>query len=361
MKHRPDVIEKRWLGDYKTPSLELRAADGGLPKVVGHAAVFGRTSQNLGGFVEAVAPGAFTKTIQEADVRGLVNHDPNIILGRNTADTLTLLEDVTGLWYEIDPPDTVASRDWITLMERGDITQSSFAFRPIDVEWGLTPDEFPLRTLKEVALYDVSPVTYPAYLDTDAGVQRQAALADLAERRSLRLEEVIDLAAHGELRDLIKDGVTRTAGESTKEREKIRVRAESRDIEPVPGSFEALSEDLKDALEEWAKGNWPSATWLYVSVNATFTDKVVATFYGSGLDYDGLTYQFAYVINDSGAITLGEAVAVDLTLTITPSDDPERSAVQDPEKREPEPEQTSTRDLSISRRRLELLAKRRAA
>jgi HK97 family phage prohead protease len=196
-------LERRWLGDYKLPDTEVRASEG-RKKIAGHAAVFNRTSQNLGGFVEEVAPGAFTKTIQEADVRGLINHDVNILLGRNRASTLTLVEDNIGLAYEIDPPDTTVARDWMALLERGDISQSSFSFRVIDVEWGLTADDFPKRTLKELALYDVGPVTFPAYLDADAGVAgRKAAFADLAERRSVKLEEVLELAEHGELRDLI--------------------------------------------------------------------------------------------------------------------------------------------------------------
>ena len=199
------TLERRWLGDYKMPKTEVRAADKGK-RIVGHAAVFNKTSQNLGGFVEEVAPGAFAKTIQEADVRGLINHDVNILLARNRASTLELEEDGVGLAYSIDPPDTTVARDWMVLLERGDITQSSFSFRAINVEWGLTQDDFPKRTLIEVALYDVGPVTFPAFLDADAGVSgRMAALADLAERRSVSLNEVVELAKHNELRDLIAD------------------------------------------------------------------------------------------------------------------------------------------------------------
>lgn len=196
-------IERR----YYATDFELRASDTGSKKIVGHASVFNRTSQNLGGFVEQVAPGAFTKTIQEADVRALINHDPNLLLGRNKAGTLTLSEDNVGLAYEIDPPDTQVGRDWVVSMQRGDISQSSFSFRVIDVEWGLTADDFPVRTLREVALLDVGPVTFPAYLDADAGVSGRAALADLAERRSVNLETVLEMVEHGELRDLIADDV----------------------------------------------------------------------------------------------------------------------------------------------------------
>lgn len=194
--------ERRYI-PAKVAGLQLRTADDGSHVIGGHGAVFNRLSQNLGGFVEQVAPGAFTKTIGEADIRGLFNHDPNWILGRNTAGTLRLDEDNVGLAYEIDVPDTSLGRDLVVSMRRKDITQSSFSFRTIDDEWGLTPEGFPLRTLLQVQLYDVSPVTFPAYLEADSTLVREA-VAHLAESRHVAVDEVVALAGRGELRSLIE-------------------------------------------------------------------------------------------------------------------------------------------------------------
>jgi phage head maturation protease len=88
---------------------ELRAGEGEQAgQLVGHAAVFNQwttISEWYGdGWDESVAPGAFRKTIKEADIRALWNHDPNIILGRNKAGTLKLSEDETGLLTTITPP-----------------------------------------------------------------------------------------------------------------------------------------------------------------------------------------------------------------------------------------------------------------
>jgi HK97 family phage prohead protease len=105
--------------------LEFRSAGEGKIVAHGYGAVFNKLSQNLGGLVERVAPGAFTKTIAEADIRALFNHDPNYLLGRSAAGTLRLSEDGTGLPYEIDLPDTMAGRDVATMLERRDITGSS--------------------------------------------------------------------------------------------------------------------------------------------------------------------------------------------------------------------------------------------
>ena len=177
-------------------TVEFRAKGDKL-MAAGHAAVFNKLSQNLGGFVEQVAPGAFAKTIQEQDIRGLFNHDENQVLGRLAPGTLRLEEDGVGLGYEIDLPDTTAGRDVAKLLERGDISGSSFGFRTIDDEWGETPEGFPLRTLRQVSLRDVGPVTFPAYTDSTS------ALRSLAESRSLDLDLLVAAAEAGELRSLL--------------------------------------------------------------------------------------------------------------------------------------------------------------
>jgi HK97 family phage prohead protease len=185
-------IERRTIVE----GVEFRAADGRLV-AAGYASAFNRLSQNLGGFVEQVAPGAFTKTIQEQDVRALFNHDENALLGRLSAGTLRLAEDGTGLGYEIDLPDTTVGRDVAKLLERKDVSGSSFGFRTVEDDWSETENGFPLRTLKAVSLRDVGPVTFPAYTDSTS------ALRSLAEARSLDPQAVVEAAARGELRDLL--------------------------------------------------------------------------------------------------------------------------------------------------------------
>lgn len=161
-------------------TVETRAEEGSKPKIVGHAAVFNTLSGDLGGFREQIAPGAFTRAIQEDDVRALFNHDPNIILGRNKSGTLQLSEDEKGLRIELDPPDTQAARDLMVLMERGDVTQMSFAFsvRANGQNWGEDGEGRAIRTLTDLRLYDVSPVVYPAYPETDVALRSFEAWKD---------------------------------------------------------------------------------------------------------------------------------------------------------------------------------------
>jgi HK97 family phage prohead protease len=156
--------------------LEARA-EGEARKIVGYAAVF-NSDANIGDyFIERIAPGAFAKAIGRDDVRCLFNHSDNLVLGRSTSGTLRLAEDDRGLRYECDPPETNWARDLLELISRGDVNQSSFAFRATREEWDET-GALPIRTLLELELYDVSPVTYPAYQDTEVGVRAQAVLRE---------------------------------------------------------------------------------------------------------------------------------------------------------------------------------------
>lgn len=154
------------------PFRELRVEPGvnGQRKIIGYSAVFDLLSEPLWGFQEKIRKGAFTKTIGEADIRALFNHDENLVLGRNKAGTLKLWEDDAGLGDEILLPDTQYARDLTVSIERGDITQQSFSFRVLREEWSHTPSQ-EIRTLIEVELRDVSPVTFPAYPQTVAQVR----------------------------------------------------------------------------------------------------------------------------------------------------------------------------------------------
>ena len=173
-------------------TFELRSTEAGNT-LEGYAAIFGAEADIYGLFREQIAPGAFDKTIRESDVRALFNHDPSLVLGRTKAGTLRLETDDRGLRYEIDLPNTQTARDLWTLVDRGDVSQSSFAFEAVlgKEEWqGGDP---PLRILREVRLWDVSPVTYPAY---EATVVQARALLAARELRGVA-SELLPLADKG--------------------------------------------------------------------------------------------------------------------------------------------------------------------
>lgn len=173
MKTKPALpaIERR----FHVGKVELREADAGTgsPAAIrGYAAKFNANSENLGGFVEIIAPGAFDDVLGD-DVRALFNHDANLILGRTKSGTCKIGVDAVGLWYEITPADNTASRDLMVSLKRGDVDQSSFAFAVTreGQEWKDAEGQL-IRTIRKVfKLYDVSPVTYPAYPDTEAAAR----------------------------------------------------------------------------------------------------------------------------------------------------------------------------------------------
>jgi len=154
--------------------LELRAAKDGASSpgtMVGYAAVFDKFSEDLGYFREKIAPGAFSDALARSDVRALKNHDPNNLLGRLKAGTLRLHEDEVGLRVEIDLPDTQLGRDTAEEMRRGDMDGQSFSFTTDVDQWDYSGD-VPIRTLVKVRdLYDVGPVTFPAYTQTSAAMR----------------------------------------------------------------------------------------------------------------------------------------------------------------------------------------------
>ncbi len=159
---------------FTPDQLEIRAAESedGRSKIVGYAAVFNQLSEPLAGrFREQIRPGAFKRSIKNGDVRALWNHDPNYVLGRTKSGTLRLEEDDRGLKIEIDPPDTQWARDLMVSIQRGDVDQMSFGFRVLKDEWDRREDGTIIRTLIDVELFDVSPVTFPAYPQTSVAVR----------------------------------------------------------------------------------------------------------------------------------------------------------------------------------------------
>lgn len=169
-------VERRHLAQ----PVELRMLEGGPGVLAGYAAKYMRYSQNLGGFVEQIAPGAFAKSLgDKVPVIARYNHDDNFLLGTTEAGTLRVFTDAEGLPYEVDLPDTSAGRDVAALAKRGDLRYSSFAFHTLEDEWSVTEQGFPLRTLLNVSLVDVAPVNSPAYLDTSTGLRSLAHRIDV--------------------------------------------------------------------------------------------------------------------------------------------------------------------------------------
>ena len=187
---RAEGIERRFTAGGPAAGVELRKREDGKPVIAGVAAVYYDGSRDTEyelwpGVRERIQPGAFKRILGEGpDVRGLYNHDPNHVLGRTSKGTMTLRSTERGLEYEIEPPDTQGARDVMELLRRGDVDGSSFGFT-IKSETRVEDGDETIYELADFGkLFDVGPVTFPAYEATSAGLRSMQTGRERPERRA---------------------------------------------------------------------------------------------------------------------------------------------------------------------------------
>ena len=171
---------------FTNHKVEVRS-EGDSKRITGLAAVFYDGTRDTEydlwyGVKERIMPTAFDRAIEEKDdVRGLFNHDPDNLLGRTVSGTMTLAKEKAGLRYTIEPGATTIAANVIESIRRGDLSGSSFAFFVDEELWRHEEDDVDVREILSVRLFDVGPVTYPAYESTTAGLR---AVGGVDEARS---------------------------------------------------------------------------------------------------------------------------------------------------------------------------------
>lgn len=253
----------------RSGKLELRdTADG--PVIFGYAAVFNADSEDMG-FIEQIDPRAFDKTIREADVRGLFNHDPSRLLARSKNGTMRLFVDSTGLGYEmsVDPANPLV-QDVLSNLRAGNLDGSSFSFRTIQDQWdwSATP---PQRRLLEVALEDVGPVTFPAYQDATSAAR--SALQPIAKRMRRNVDELVKALQSGEIRSIMS-------------------KPESRDLSVVFGQEDGIQDLMSDCDAQLGMGAWTYDVALDLS-------RIIVCSYE-----DGCYYQAPITVDDQNEPTV---------------------------------------------------------
>lgn len=159
----------------KQGTFTARADDGGKKFIEGYFATFEGSYELWPGAVERIDRHAFDDVLGQ-DVRALDNHDPQFVLGRTAAGTLTLRVDDHGLWgsIEINEQDTDALNAWARV-QRGDVSQCSFGFNIGDEQRSQNSDGSVTYTIKKVSkLWEVSICTFPAYEETDVSARNNA-------------------------------------------------------------------------------------------------------------------------------------------------------------------------------------------
>lgn len=149
-------------------------------------------------FREKIAPGAFQESIENDDVRALFNHDPNQILGRNLSGTLEIEETDDGLFDRIELPDSPAGETVSEAIKRADVTGQSFGFMVQEESWERNDDGMDTRTIEKAKLFDVGPVTYPAYEDTDITTAQRRYKQWRSEKNDGREEDEPDYTQENE-------------------------------------------------------------------------------------------------------------------------------------------------------------------
>lgn len=173
-------VRKKALGDLA--SFKTRA-EGEKKYIEGYFAVFNSIYVMWPGATESIAPGAFANTLG-GDVRALIDHETRLVLGRNSAGTLELREDSHGLWGSIEiNPNDLDAMNLYARVQRGDVDQCSFGFEIIKEDTDVRDDGSIHWTIREVKLYEVSIVTFPAYEDTAVKARKKD--ADQIRQRSL--------------------------------------------------------------------------------------------------------------------------------------------------------------------------------
>jgi HK97 family phage prohead protease len=166
--------------------------------IAGYFAVFNSPYEMYPGCIEQIAPGAFASSLG-GDVRALINHDTRLVLGRTTIGTLVLREDENGLYGEIfiNEHDSDAMNLYYRV-QRGDVSQCSIGFDIIAEDYVVSPDgQTCTWTIREVVLYEVSVVTFPAYEATSVEARDSDAAASLAKRRlERRKNELLERIKH---------------------------------------------------------------------------------------------------------------------------------------------------------------------
>lgn len=211
-ENRERIYTSEW---GKPRPVEVRASETGRT-IGGYAFVHNAESENLGGYTERIARSFANKSRGDGwpgqSGGGVVcryNHNDELLLGTTRSGTLRLSLDDVGLSYDVDCPE--CRNDVLEMVARRDVAHSSFAFIAYEEEWGVSDQNFPLRTLVEGKIIDVAPVLVPAYRDTSV------AMRSLAKFKDVPVEDVLKLRAEQELRQLF----VRTDGEPVKRKPRL--------------------------------------------------------------------------------------------------------------------------------------------
>lgn len=194
MRHKKTPTNQKEVRQITAPHggrIEIRKNADGTRSINGQAVVYNTLSQDLGGFTEKIAPGAFTRSLKSnPDVLCLYDHSSANILGRVSSGTLVINDGPKSLGFRCKLPNTSTANDLTALMDRGDLSAMSFGFSvvPGGDTWEQVGDSV-IRTVNEAILYEVSVVGQPAYLSSSVSLRSCPA----SLRKKLKVDDLESL------------------------------------------------------------------------------------------------------------------------------------------------------------------------
>jgi len=174
-------------------ALELRSNSDGSKSIVGEAVVYNSLSEDLGGWREQFAPGAFKNSLRTTEVMALYSHDDSRILGRQSSGTLTLTDGPDALRFQCKLPNTQDGQTVQELCARGDLKGMSFGFTAVQDRWQPNADGNVVRTVLEATLYEISVVGNGAYSQSTVSLRScPAALRSKLAQRDAEKTKTVD-------------------------------------------------------------------------------------------------------------------------------------------------------------------------
>lgn len=173
---------------YSISNIEIRDGTDGRT-ITGYPVVFGKPSQNLGGFIEYVDKNAF-KDVSFDNVYLLYGHDFNNVLARVDAGTLSIGVDDTGVFFNATLPNTTLANDVLEDIRVGNIQGMSFGFTVADENWE-AGDEADIRTILKIdELFEITLTPIPAYQDTKVAIAQRDKLHRSSELELIELNAI---------------------------------------------------------------------------------------------------------------------------------------------------------------------------
>ncbi|MGM9923343.1 MAG: HK97 family phage prohead protease [Bacillus sp. (in: firmicutes)] len=190
------LTEKR---ELPQSTIELRETEDGQRTITGYAVKWEMKSHTMGYFTrfrEQFKKGAFAESLNKEDQRALWSHDTSQVLGRTKNGTLRLYEDDIGLRFELDLPNTTLGKDAYETIKRGDVDGVSFGFRMKKEEWDEADLDNVTRTITQADLFEISPVGFPAYPDSQVSARSDDPYKVYQEEKNQELRKQLILQTY---------------------------------------------------------------------------------------------------------------------------------------------------------------------